>query len=482
MNASPVDFYFRWQTAVGVALIGAAVPVSALDWAAPLADPLQTLPPLIDAGAAVLPGDSAPVGCPVVKDFAIPLTLMEAVDLALCNNPQIMQTWAGIKVQAGAVGEARAAYFPVVTAAVNRIGTNTTFPGSGVPAVKNEGNTLNASLGWRLFDFGGREADRKAADSLLNAAVFHHDAALQKTLTQVIAAYFDAQTAAASVQAKKLNERIAASTFASAQRREARGAVSRGDILQATTSYAKATLEKNRAAGAYQKALAVLAYSIGSPPLAQLSLATDGQDAGAAGTKTLTEWLDIAQKAHPSIEAARAEWEASKQKIISVRSEGLPTLDFSANYYRNSSPGQTLSSSDMRQTTVGITLNIPIFRGFAGTYKLRGAQAQAEQREAQLQDMEHNILMEVVRAYADADASLLNLQASEKLLAAAQASLEMSQRKYDKGAADILEILSTQTALSDAQEQRIQSLSEWRSARLRLLASAGMMGRIAAGR
>jgi outer membrane protein len=51
------------------------------------------------------------------------------------------------------------------------------------------------------------------------------------------------------------------------------------------------------------------------------------------------------------------------------------------------------------------------------------------------------------------------------------------QRKYEKGAADILEILQTQAALTDAQKERISSLSDWHSARLRLLASVGFMGR-----
>jgi len=72
---------------------------------------------------------------------------------------------------------------------------------------------------------------------------------------------------------------------------------------------------------------------------------------------------------------------------------------------------------------------------------------------------------------------LQSLQKSEKLPSAAQESLSSSQRKYEKGAADILEILQTQAALTDAQKERIASLSDWRSARLRLLASVGLMGR-----
>jgi len=122
-------------------------------------------------------------------------------------------------------------------------------------------------------------------------------------------------------------------------------------------------------------------------------------------------------------------------------------------------------------------LTVPLFDGFSTTYKIRGAEAQVEQSEAQLLDTEHQILMEVVKAHADASASLLNLQASETLLAAAQDALGVSKRKFERGAADILEILNTQSALADAQQERIRSLAEWRSARLRLLANAGLMGR-----
>ncbi|MNF13342.1 hypothetical protein D3C80_2151500 [compost metagenome] len=57
------------------------------------------------------------------------------------------------------------------------------------------------------------------------------------------------------------------------------------------------------------------------------------------------------------------------------------------------------------------------------------------------------------------------------------------QRKFGRGAADILEMLNTQSALLEAQQERIRCQAEWRSARLRLLASAGVLGREAiAGR
>lgn len=455
-----------------------ARPASAFDLATPFIDPLHTLPPIIESGVS-LPGDVEPVPCPVSKDFPSPLALSEAVDLALCNNPQIRSAWAAIKIQAGAVGEARAAYLPTLSATANSMQTHTTYPGSNVAATTTQGQTIYGTLSWRLFDFGGREANRESANSLLVAAIATHDAALQKTLAAVIQSYFDAQTARATLQAKEQNEAIASNTLDSAQRREAHGAVSRGDTLQATTALAKASLDRSRATGDYQKALAVLVYALGVPPQTRVLLTDDLRDKGDWEAKKLDAWLEIAEKTHPAIQAARAQWESARQKITATRSDGLPTVDFGANYYQNGYPGQGLSPTQSRVNNIGISVTIPIFDGFSRTYKIRGAEAQAEQREAELQDTEHNILMDVVKTYADATASVQNLQTSEKLLNAAQESLSASKRRYDKGAADILEILTTQTALSDAQQERIRCLAEWRSARLRMMTSTGIMGRAA---
>jgi outer membrane protein len=125
---------------------------------------------------------------------------------------------------------------------------------------------------------------------------------------------------------------------------------------------------------------------------------------------------------------------------------------------------------------MGVTLNLPIFEGFARTYKIRGADALVEQRAAELLDVEHRVAMEVVQAYSDASAALKNLEASDTLLRTAQSSLASSQRKYEKGAADVLEILSTQRALAEAQQERIRCVSEWRSASLRVISAAGQLG------
>ncbi len=123
------------------------------------------------------------------------------MDVALCNNPQIRAAWAAIKVQAGAVGEARAAYLPTLSGTTNLMANRTIYPGSRAAATSTEGRTLYATLGWRLFDFGGRAptADRQQHAVSANSPTQRRSA---ENTGDVIQAYFDAHTAKANLEAK----------------------------------------------------------------------------------------------------------------------------------------------------------------------------------------------------------------------------------------------------------------------------------------
>jgi len=351
------------------------------------------------------------------------------------------------------------------------------YPGSDVQPVTEDGITINATLSWRIFDFGGRAANRQSANSLLIAALALHDAELQKKLAEVIQAYFDAVTAQAFQHSREQHESIAEHTLQTARRRETRGAAARSDTLQAATALTKATLEKHRAQGEYRKAVAALVSVLGISVQTPVTLPDDLAESGAGAQKSLEEWLKIAAERHPSILAGRAEVESAMKKIAATRSEGLPTVDVSANYYQNGYPGQGISRNDSRISTMALSISFPLFEGFARTYKIRGAEALAEQKKAELLETEQATLVEIVKAHTDAETSLRNLSVSEQLLSIAQESLNVAQRKYEKGAADILEVLNTQAALADARQERIRSLAEWRSSRLKLMAGTGVLGR-----
>lgn len=445
-----------------------------------------------------LPGRGEPAMACGSDEVSSPLSLVKAIDIALCQNPQLRASWAAIKVQAGAVGEAKASQLPTATLSAGEVRDRMGYPGTELPGTGQRTHTLYGNVAWRLFDFGGKAANQRYAGALLDSALANHDAVLQKTLASVIAAYFDVQTAAATWTARQQMETLARQTLETARRREARGAGSQTDTLQATTAAAKATLERSRALGSYQRAVAVLGYSMGLPLSEKWSsgfaapeglTSSNGAEGAEAGKElaslkdlrlSLDEWLSQAMERHPALQAARAQVQAARERTTVVQSEGLPTLDATGNLYQNGRPNQGVMPKT-RETTLGLSLSIPLFEGFARRYKVAGAQAQLEQKEAELKDAERQVVMELVKAHADATSALNNLDASLQLLDAATQAMASAQRKFDKGAADVTEILNTQTALADATLERIRGQADWRSARLRLFANAGELSRMEFG-
>jgi outer membrane protein len=442
----------------------------------PFQDPLDVFP-VDQSSSRNGVGEFASTTCPSGANLATPLSVDDAIDIALCNNPQLKSAWAAIKVQAAQLGQAKAAYLPVVSLTASRMRTGTTYPGSGISSTTTSGEEYYGTLNWRLFDFGGRAANVNSSKALLDASVYQHAAALQKTIQDAVQTYFDCRNAKVELLARRDDESIAANILASAKRRELEGISSHGDVLQASTRMLKATLETNKALVSFRKSVATLIYAMGLPPDSNIDVPAEGVLMDGASpideSKKLQSWLDDASAMHPGILAAKARAQAAEYSIDVARSDGMPTVDFSANNYQNGYPGQGLQVERTRVNTVGFSVTIPLFDGFSHTYKVRAAQAQAQQRAEDERDVEHSVALDIVKSYEEVSASSDILRTAEELFAAARESLDSAQRRYDKGAADISELLNAQAALADARQEKFQQQLGFESARLRLIASAG---------
>ncbi len=442
-----------------------------------LVDPLRSRPGRLESDEP-LPGDTTAIDCAATgAPTTQPLSLAAAVDLALCHSPQVQASWAAIKIQAAGLGQARAAWLPTANATLSRLHSQTIYPKFSASNTSSTGDTAYAGLTWRLFDFGARSADSESAARLLDAALANHDATLQKTLSAVVQAYFDAVSGHAAVRSRADATRYAQETLDATQRREAKGAAPVSDTLQARAALAKARLAEQRAIGDLHKSLAILSYSCGLTAGAEIDVVEDAPSEPEQAVADLDLWLEMVSSRHPAILAAHAQVSAAVAKVGVARAQGLPSIDFSANYYRNGYPNQGLQPTNSSTRTVGITLNIPLFEGLARTYQIRSAQAQVEQSQAQLQDTQLQLASTLVKDHADATAALANLDASATWATASVAAVDSARKRYDKGAGDVLELLAAQASMADAQQERVRCLSEWRAAKLRLFADAGLLGR-----
>jgi outer membrane protein len=79
-------------------------------------------------------------------------------------------------------------------------------------------------------------------------------------------------------------------------------------------------------------------------------------------------------------------------------------------------------------------------------------------------------------SYQAVQTSTGTVKDSAALLDIAQHSFTAAGHRYQAGVGNILELLNAQAALSNAKQQHVQALTDWRAARLRLAGSLGRLG------
>ncbi|MDD5329951.1 MAG: TolC family protein [Sulfuricella sp.] len=451
-------------------------------------DPFSTRDGIAASPAKTLlaaPGDEAE---PCRFDaLGAPLALVEAVERALCHDPQSRQAWANTKVQAAQVGVAKSAYLPTVAAtlAISRQNSRTTYREFPVldsnvrPTIRSGGLKMSMVL----TDFGLRGANLDQARALLDAANATHDATLQAVFVAAAQAYFDTQTAQATLDASREAERAAKESFAAAEAKYRAGIGALTDQLQAQTAYSKALLDRVSADGELKNAQGSLATAMGLAANTPMVLAKRRDTLpDTAFVKPVDELIDEARQNHPALIAAQAQFKAAQARIEAVSAEGRPTVSLasevsqSEQLHQPPSLGLTPSDISTRSASVGVQVSIPLFEGFGRSYRVQAARDQAEIKQAELAGASQQIILEVWKSYQALRTEDESIKAAEELAKSARMSFKVAQGRYKAGVGNILETLNAQSAQANAEQQRIKSISRWHTARLKLAASVGKLG------
>ncbi len=440
-----------------------ATALSARTAASGLADPFDTeslSPPRV---LLAVPDNRDFVPCqPLASEAAY--GVLEAVDQALCRNPQTREAWANARVQAAQVGVARSDYLPNLdaraTAARNR----------------SDGENLNTrsaslTLSWLLYDFGAREANLENARQLLSAATSTLDATVQSVFLAAMQAYYNAQAARAALSAAQESERASRESLAAAETRYRVGTGTPADRLQAQTAWSQAVLNRIRAEGTLKTALGTLANVMGLGASVPLRLA-DLQEASpsAAFERDIESLIAEAKRRRPDLLAAEAQVKAAQANVDYTRAAGRPTLSL------GTGPSwQDTGSITTHGNSIGLTLTLPLFSGFDTTYKVRAAQARVEAASARHELISQQVALEVWTNYQNLLTATQTIKTSTDLLASAEQSERVALGRYKAGVGTILDVLNAQSALATARVQRIQAALDWHVSRAALARAVGTL-------
>jgi len=430
-------------------------------------DPLST-DEYIEPGVFSQTADSSRCGKEMITK---PLTLADVVDLALCNNPQTRTLWVNARIQAANVGVGMSAYLPTLSAQAGESRNRSNSSG-----ITTNYNNRNASLtaGYLLFDFGGRSGTLENAKQLLLAANATRDATLQSNFLTAVQSYYALLSAQANVNALQVAEASAKESFAAAEARYQAGVATPVDKLQAQTALSQARLNLITAQGNVRTAQGTLANVMGfdaSLPFTLVTMTESMPDPFVE--QDIGKLIEGARHKRPDLRAAEAQIKAAEAQLAATRATGLPSVNLSA-----STGSQNISgTSNSNNSSIAVTLNVPLFTGTRNTYQNRAAELQIEGKVAARDLLANQIALDVWKAYQALLTNSQSLIASSDLVASAEQSEKMTLGRYKAGVANmsILDVLNAQSTLASARQQRVAALYNFQSSRLALAQAIGQL-------
>lgn len=434
---------------------------SSLACAAENSDPFNT-DAMLPSRPALYPGGSDPCTQPLSK---APLNLADVVNLALCNNPQTRIAWASSRVQAALVGTSKSGYLPDIA-----LNASATHNFSGSYAGSNQRN-LGVTFSYLLYDFGARAANLENARQLLAAAIATQNNTVQTVFLSAVQAYYQTQATYAALDAALESERAARESFAAAEARYNAGSATPADKLQAQTAYSQATLNRITIEGNQKNAQGTLANTLGLDASRKIELVPANPVAMPNDFEgNVNALIEEARGRRPDLQAAAAQLKAAEAGIDAARAAGRPSISMTASANRTSSYGITSNNS-----LASINLNVPLFSGFAPTYRIRAAEAQADVKNGQLEQLRLQVALDVWTAYQRLITATQSLRTSADLLNSAEQSARVALGRYKAGVGSILDVLNAQSALANARQQRIQSAFDWNINRAALAQAMGSL-------
>ena len=404
------------------------------------------------------------------------LSLKQAVDLALENNVTVIQSRNTVEAAQSRVLAAYGNYLPTLSASSSwnrtqndQAGTYTTntFGGTlSLPASFSVTNNFSTrlDLSYVLFDGFGREAGFNAAKSSASSS---EDKSLRtrQTITNLVEnTYLNVLRREQLVKVSEENlkrdkrqlERISESNKV--------GAVALADVYRQQTQVASDELGLINAQNDYDKAKADLVALIGldmgvdyqfSDPTISTSIDQSELESAQQKYMNLSEMSQRALAARPDYVAAKHDLNAAESGVTEARSGYFPTVSASAGY--GMSNNELSRITDNKNLSWGVSPRWNIFDAFRTNQVLQSAVASKKTAEASLSQAERDIAVQVKKAQLDLDAARKQVEVSQRGLLSATEDRKIAEERYSLGAGTLLDLLTANAGLVNAQANTINA-------------------------
>lgn len=408
---------------------------------------------------------------PLTAGAEEPLTLEQAVELALRNNPSLRAAEAQVRAAEAGMLRSRSAFLPTVTLSETFSRTDNPLMVFGSklnqeivtlsdfdPGVINNPDPLsnyNTRLAVMQPVFsGGREylGVRQARYSR-DASVQERERARQETVYGVIKAYYGVLLAKEHLKVAEQSLATSRENMRLAEARYRAGAVLQSDYLRAKVQYAEVQEMVTQSRNGAHLAAAALNFSLG------VDQTTSYEIGGSLEPRQLSADLDnlIAQalERRPDLSAMELNRRSAETGVSQARTGYAPNLNVMGHVDWNSAD---FVGNDGKSWAVMAVLSWNLFDGLSTQSRVREALAASARMRALEDQTKSAVQLQVRRAYYRFLTSVDRIAATATSVQEAGEGLRIVQRRYEGGLTTVVDVLGAENALIRARTNALQAV------------------------
>jgi outer membrane protein TolC len=408
----------------------------------------EILPALADRPIAP---EQLPSATAELRMAEVVLTLAEAINWGLRDNPRLRQVAAQSQVAQSNANIAYAPFLPELGTSVRYSGfTQPVLPGgSFVPASISAGvesfMLAEAGVQYTIADFGRRAGRYGQAVHQARSQELSQVRATQTIAFEVVQAYLRLLVAQSILRVRDEALRDANRILADTKARLEGGVVERESVLRSEVELSEAKQHWLRANQEVRNAEATLNVVMGRSPTAPLRVADIA--ARPPFHASLEECLNLAIAERREIGMAREAVAEARHAVQEARGEQLPKVYVRGTAIQVNSPGSLNGSIE----GIGIHVDQPLYAGGRYQNQRRMSEAQVVAALAGLQTVLDNVSLQVTIAFQAIDTDRQRIELAESAVVQARENLRLLIVRYQNGNATPTDIVDAQTALVHSQ-------------------------------
>ncbi len=318
------------------------------------------------------------------------------------------------------------------------------------------------------------------ADRSVEAARADLETAEQELIVRVAQNYFDVLGAQDTLTTARANKTAISEQLASAKRNFEVGTATITDTREAQARYDLSTAQEIAADNDLRTKRIALDQLVGRINVQPLPLATPVV-LPAIQPNNVEDWVAQTEQS-PSVRKAVVGYEVARLETEKARAGHLPTLDLTGGYNRGRTHADGTQgqqgfdySGPTRQSSVAITLNVPLFAGFSVQNRIKETLSLEEQARNNLDAARRGVAQATRQVFFAAQSGQAQVGALEASESSSKLALEATQLGYKVGVRVNLDVLNAQTQLFTTQRDLAKARYDVLLANLRLRQAAGQL-------